>query len=149
MSLNLEAKANTIKQVSNFSNVASLLWHAYASLPAPSSSVNWAGFYIRQDKFPVLGASSAEERTAKTDVLVLGPFQGRPACQEIRFGRGVCGTAAQKKETVRSEIVVPILSGGETVAIIDIDCTEPNGFDEVDRKFLEQLAALLAESCDW
>ncbi|KAI9037785.1 GAF domain-containing protein [Aspergillus affinis] len=164
MSLDLEA--NILKQVSNFSNVASLLWHAYASLPAPSSSVNWAGFYIRQDKFPVLGASTAE-RTAKTDVLVLGPFQGRPACQEIRFGRGVCGTAAQKKETVvvpdvlefpghiacdassRSEIVVPILSGGETVAIIDIDCAEPNGFDDVDRKFLEQLAALLAEGCDW
>ncbi|PLB43359.1 GAF domain nucleotide-binding protein [Aspergillus steynii IBT 23096] len=152
--------------VSNFSNVASLLWHAYAALPAPSSSVNWAGFYIRQDKFPVLGASTAEA-TSKKDVLVLGPFQGRPACQEIRFGRGVCGTAAANKETLlvpdvhafpghiacdassRSEIVVPVLSGGETVAIIDIDCTEPNGFDEVDQKFLEQLAKLLSESCDW
>ncbi|PWY69320.1 GAF domain nucleotide-binding protein [Aspergillus eucalypticola CBS 122712] len=154
--------------VSNFSNVASLLWHAYAALPAPSSSVNWAGFYIRQDKFPVLGgAPLSEEDSNKKPVLLLGPFQGRPACQEIRFGRGVCGTAAEKRETVvvpdvenfpghiacdassRSEIVVPILSKGETVAIIDIDCAEPNGFDDEDKKYLEELAALLAECCDW
>ncbi|KAG2415975.1 hypothetical protein HFD88_007167 [Aspergillus terreus] len=151
---------------SNFSNVASLLWHAYAALPSPSSSVNWAGFYIRQDKFPVL-SSTSQDTPNKDDILLLGPFQGRPACQEIRFGRGVCGTAAQKRETVvvpdvlnfpghiacdassRSEIVVPILAGGETVAIIDIDCTEPDGFDETDKKYLEELAALLADSCDW
>ncbi|OGM47343.1 agmatinase 1 [Aspergillus bombycis] len=147
---------------SNFSNVASLLWHAYAALPSPSSSVNWAGFYIRQDKFP-----NAQPTDTQKPVLWLGPFQGRPACQEIRFGRGVCGTAAEKRETVlvgdvlsfpghiacdassRSEIVVPILVGGETVAIIDVDCTEPNGFDEVDQKYLEDLAKLLAEACDW
>ncbi|PLB42615.1 GAF domain-containing protein [Aspergillus candidus] len=156
--------------ISNFSNVASLLWHAYAALPAPSSAVNWAGFYIRQDKFPKLG-SSGDDQTANTTpakpTLLLGPFQGRPACQEIRFGRGVCGSAAEKRETLvvpdvmsfpghiacdassRSEIVVPILSGGETVAIIDIDCTEPDGFDDVDRKYLEELAGLLAECCDW
>ncbi|KAL4894406.1 GAF domain-like protein [Aspergillus ambiguus] len=151
--------------VSNFSNVASLLWHAYAALPSPSSSVNWAGFYIREDKFPAL--SSAQSTPKKNDILLLGPFQGRPACQEIRFGRGVCGTAAQKRETVvvsdvlnfpghiacdassRSEIVVPILVGGETVAIIDIDCTETDGFNKEDEKYLEELAALLAESCDW
>ncbi|KJK64128.1 GAF domain protein [Aspergillus parasiticus SU-1] len=149
---------------SNFSNVASLLWHAYAALPSPSSSVNWAGFYIRQDKFP--NAQTTENQNQK-QVLWLGPFQGRPACQEIRFGRGVCGTAAEKRETVlvgdvlsfpghiacdassRSEIVVPILVGGETVAIIDIDCTEPDGFDEVDKKYLEDLAKLLADACDW
>ncbi|KAH8692596.1 GAF domain nucleotide-binding protein [Talaromyces proteolyticus] len=165
--------------VSNLANVASLLWHAYKSLPQPSSSVNWAGFYVRDDRFPVLALprrsdslttittittsyASDEEKT-----LLLGPFQGKPACQEIRFGRGVCGTAALKKETVvvpdvlefpghiacdadsRSEIVVPILFDGETVAIIDIDCTEPNGFDDVDRKHLDELADLLSRSCDW
>ncbi|KAI9367113.1 GAF domain-like protein [Aspergillus egyptiacus] len=154
--------------VSNFSNVASLLWHAYAALPAPSSSVNWAGFYIRRDKFPCLGSSdTAPQAQPQAQTLWLGPFQGRPACQEIRFGRGVCGTAALKRETVvvpdvlefpghiacdassRSEIVVPILAGGETVAIIDIDCAEPSGFDEEDKKYLEELAALLSESCDW
>ncbi|GFF32716.1 free methionine-R-sulfoxide reductase [Aspergillus udagawae] len=158
--------ANTTHNYSNFSNVASLLWHAYAALPSPSSSVNWAGFYIRQDKFPALG-SSQNTPSSTTNVLLLGPFQGRPACQEIRFGRGVCGTAAEKRETVivpdvlsfpghiacdassRSEIVVPILAGGETVAIIDVDCTEPAGFDEEDKKWLEELASLLSECCDW
>ncbi|KAF7616885.1 hypothetical protein AFLA_004937 [Aspergillus flavus NRRL3357] len=132
----------------------------------PSSSVNWAGFYIRQDKFPNAQTTEKQNQNQK-QVLWLGPFQGRPACQEIRFGKGVCGTAAEKRETVlvgdvlsfpghiacdassRSEIVVPILVGGETVAIIDIDCTEPDGFDEVDRKYLEDLAKLLAEACDW
>jgi L-methionine (R)-S-oxide reductase len=117
---------------SNFSNVASLLWHAYAALPAPSSSVNWAGFYIRRDKFPSLSSTAAvDTTTTQTQTLWLGPFQGRPACQEIRFGRGVCGAAAEKRETVvvpdvlefpghiacdassRSEIVVPILYNGE------------------------------------
>ncbi|RAH69313.1 GAF domain-containing protein [Aspergillus aculeatinus CBS 121060] len=157
--------------VSNFSNVASLLWHAYAALPAPSSSVNWAGFYIRSDKFPALSKdTTTTTTTGATTVqpkLLLGPFQGRPACQEIRFGKGVCGTAAQDRATVvvpdvlefpghiacdassRSEIVVPILVGGETVAIIDVDCTEPSGFDETDKKYLEELAGLLAECCDW
>ncbi|KAK9571491.1 hypothetical protein V6Z79_001568 [Aspergillus fumigatus] len=153
-------------QPSNFSNIASLLWHAYAALPSPSSSVNWAGFYIRQDKFPALGSQNTRSNSTN-NLLLLGPFQGRPACQEIRFGRGVCGTAAEKRETVivpdvlsfpghiacdassRSEIVVPILVGGETVAIIDVDCTEPAGFDEEDKKWLEELASLLAECCDW
>ncbi|KAJ5780729.1 hypothetical protein N7457_005889 [Penicillium paradoxum] len=165
--------------ISNLSNVASLLWHAYAALPEPSASVNWAGFYIRDDKFPALaspvtspplsGASnsgviiSTTYSSSENQLLLLGPFQGKPACQEIRFGKGVCGTAAAKAETVivpdvltfpghiacdaesRSEIVVPIL----TVAIIDIDCTEPSGFDEEDKKYLEQLATFLAENCDW
>ncbi|BCS29925.1 GAF domain-containing protein [Aspergillus puulaauensis] len=153
--------------VSNLSNVASLLWHAYAALPAPSSSVNWAGFYIRRDKFPSSNAPTETGATPVTNTLWLGPFQGRPACQEIRFGRGVCGAAAEKRETVvvpdvlefpghiacdassRSEIVVPILVGGETVAIIDIDCTEPSGFDDEDKKYLEELASLLSTSCDW
>ncbi|ODM17587.1 hypothetical protein SI65_07262 [Aspergillus cristatus] len=145
--------------VSNLSNTASLLWHTYAVLP---SNINWAGFYIRDDKFPPTSTPQSSDR-----VLLLGPFQGKPACQLIHFGRGVCGTAAAKKETVvvddvmafpghiacdaesRSEVVVPILVGGETVAIIDIDCTEEKGFDEVDRKHLETLAGVLAEGCDW
>ncbi|KAJ6028730.1 Free methionine-R-sulfoxide reductase [Penicillium herquei] len=169
---------------SNLSNVSSLLWHAYAALPSPSSAVNWAGFYIRDDKFPALASPvsspplpgsdgipgvtiSTTYASPENQVLLLGPFQGKPACQQISFGKGVCGTAAASQQTVvvpdvhefpghiacdadsRSEIVVPILVRGETVAIIDIDCTLPSGFDEVDKKYLEQLAEILAESCDW
>ncbi len=98
---------------SNFSNTASLLWHAYHSLPSPSSSVNWSGFYFRNPSNPAQ--------------LLLGPFHGQVACQTIAFGRGVCGAAAQSKRTQlvpdvekfpghiacdgasKSEIVVPII----------------------------------------
>ncbi|KKZ68710.1 GAF domain-containing protein [[Emmonsia] crescens] len=159
---------NTANRPSNFANVSSLLWHAFAALPEPSSAVNWAGFYVRQDKFPSLASPDSDTKgTPSTQILLLGPFHGKPACQLIQFGRGVCGTAAEKRETVlvpdvldweghiacdaesRSEIVVPILVNGETVAIIDIDCTQPSGFDEVDKKWLEALAAVLADSCNW
>jgi L-methionine (R)-S-oxide reductase len=99
--------------------------------------------------------------------LILGPFQGKVACQTIPFGRGVCGAAAATKTTQliedvekfpghiacdsesKSEIVVPIVSGGKVVAIIDVDCAVLNGFDETDKKHLEQLAELLSKGCDW
>ncbi|KAI5301037.1 hypothetical protein KEM56_002034 [Ascosphaera pollenicola] len=154
--------------VSNLSNAASLLWHAYASLPAPSSHVNWAGFYVREDKLYRSAASTEQTSTSsKKDLLVLGPFQGKPACQAISFGKGVCGVAAKSKTTTlvadvdtfpghiacdgesKSEIVVPILVEGEVVAIIDIDCTVESGFDIEDSKGLEALAAALAQGCDW
>ncbi|KAF7550988.1 hypothetical protein G7Z17_g5346 [Cylindrodendrum hubeiense] len=145
--------------VCNLANAASLLWHAYKSLSAPSKDVNWAGFYVL-------------DKTSQQPQLILGPFHGKVACQTIQFGRGVCGTAAQTGTTQlvkdvesfpghiacdgdsKSEIVVPILvdSGdGEkkVVAIIDIDCASLNGFDDVDKTHLEELAALLAKSCDW
>lgn len=116
--------------------------------------------------FYVLDPSSSRPQ------LILGPFQGKVACQTIPFGRGVCGAAAQTQKTQlvkdveefpghiacdgdsKSEIVVPILSGPESgekkvVAIIDIDCAVLDGFDEVDQKNLEQLADLLGRSCDW
>lgn len=110
------------------------------------------------------------QKTTKPQ-LILGPFQGKVACQTIAFGRGVCGTAAATQETQlvpdveqfpghiacdgdsKSEIVVPIVVGDgdarKLVAIIDIDCAELKGFDELDRRYLEQLAQLLATSCDW
>ncbi|OJD26447.1 hypothetical protein ACJ73_02178 [Blastomyces percursus] len=115
----------------------------------------------------MVSPDSDTKGTPSTKTLLLGPFQGKPACQLIQFGRGVCGTAAERRETVlvpdvlnweghiacdaesRSEIVVPILVNGETVAIIDIDCTQPSGFDNVDRQWLEALAEILADSCDW
>lgn len=98
---------------SNLANTASLLWHALHALPSPSNQVNWAGFYVLDQKKP--------------RQLILGPFHGKVACQTIAFGRGVCGAAAQTGETQlvpdvdkfpghiacdsasKSEIVVPII----------------------------------------
>ena len=104
----------------------------------------WTGFYR------VLG-----------DKLVLGPFQGPIACTRIAFGKGVCGTAWERAETVivpdvdafpghiacnsasRSEIVVPVKADGKVIAVLDIDSDQLNMFDEVDQHFLEQMVALL------
>ncbi|KAK8032943.1 Free methionine-R-sulfoxide reductase [Apiospora marii] len=105
--------------------------------------------------------------SAEKPRLILGPFQGKVACQTIYFGRGVCGAAASTRATQlvrdvdqfpghiacdgdsKSEIVVPIVADDKVVAIIDIDCAVLDGFDEVDQAALEKLAALLARSCDW
>ncbi|RVD81649.1 uncharacterized protein DFL_009502 [Arthrobotrys flagrans] len=113
--------------------------------------MKWPGFYVRDGP----------------DNLILGPFQGRVACQTISFSRGVCGRAARMAETqivddvhgdashvacdssTKSEIVVPILFNCEVVGVIDIDCEEEKGFTEEDREALERIAILLAAGCDW
>lgn len=106
----------------------------------------WTGFYV-----------------VHGDELRLGPFQGSVACMHIPFGRGVCGTAWQRKETVvvpdveafpghiacsslsRSEIVVPVFNAtNEVVAVLDIDSRDLNTFDEIDKKWLEDIVALLS-----
>ena len=122
--------------VANAANTAALI---FAALP----EVNWAGFYF---------ARGAE--------LVLGPFQGRPACVRIALGRGVCGTAAVQRRTLvvpdvqkfpghiacdvasRSEIVVPIVDTGTLLGVLDIDSPRPERFDEADARGLEALAGL-------
>ena len=104
----------------------------------------WVGFYR------VIG-----------DQLVLGPFQGPIACTRIAFGKGVCGTAWKRAETVivpdvdafpghiacnsasRSEIVVPVKEAGKIIAVLDIDSDQLGTFDEVDQHCLEQMVALL------
>lgn len=106
----------------------------------------WTGFYRVQD-----------------GELVLGPFQGPVACTRIAFGRGVCGTAWKEGRTVivpdveqfpghiacssesRSEIVVPVWSGGVIMAVLDIDSRSLACFDEVDARFLEQMVGFLAD----
>ncbi|CCK71460.1 L-methionine (R)-S-oxide reductase KNAG_0H00440 [Huiozyma naganishii CBS 8797] len=137
--------------VCNLSNCASLLWHAYTSL---NINVNWAGFYVT--------SSSSDEE------LLLGPFQGKVACQTIMFGKGVCGTAASTQQTqvvvdvnkfpdhiacdgeTKSEIVVPIVSNdGKTLAVLDMDCLDYNGFGETDKKYLEELAKLITKTCNF
>ncbi len=123
--------------IANLANCSSLLYH---SLP----DVNWAGFYIHRN-----------------GELVLGPFQGKPACIRIPFGKGVCGTAAQRRETVvvedvdafpghiacdaasRSEIVVPVLVDGELYGVLDIDSPLAGRFTEADRAGMEQLVEIL------
>lgn len=135
--------------VCNLANASSLLWHAYRSL---SVNVNWAGFYVTK-------ADNDQE-------MILGPFQGKVACQLIKFGSGVCGTAAHAKKTqlvpnvnefpghiacdgeTKSEIVVPVLdAAGKCLGVIDIDCLDFNGFNEIDQKYLEQLANIIAKTC--
>ena len=96
--------------------------------------------------------------------LVLSPFQGPIACTRIPYGRGVCGTAWQQAQSVvvpdvhafaghiacssasNSEIVVPVIHNGEVIAVLDIDSTEFGTFDDTDRRYLEQIAFLLART---
>ncbi|MGR4029851.1 GAF domain-containing protein, partial [Bacillus sp. ZZQ-131] len=106
--------------------------------------VNWVGFYVTEG-----------------NQLVLGPFQGMPACVRIPFGRGVCGVAAETKTTQlvadvhqfpghiacdsasNSEIVVPIVKEGAVIGVLDIDSPEKNRFDELDQRYLEKFVETL------
>lgn len=128
--------------VANAANLASLVFH---SLP----NLNWAGFYF-----------------LKGGELVLGPFQGKPACVRIAVGKGVCGTAAAREQTVvvedvhefpghiacdaasRAEIVVPVLAGGSLVGVLDLDSPSLGRFDGDDRVGLEALVRIYVESSD-
>lgn len=128
--------------VANMANIAALLWEAMPGL-------NWVGFY-RFD-----GAE-----------LVLGPFQGRAACIRIALDRGVCGTAASTRTTQRvddvhafpghiacdaasrSELVVPIVTDGRLVGVLDLDSPEPSRFTEDDARGIEALVARIADRVD-
>ena len=120
--------------ISNLANLSALLYDTL-------EDINWAGFYILEGS-----------------TLVLGPFQGRPACVEIPLGRGVCGTAAREDRTVvvrdvhafpghiacdsasRSEIVIPLRVSDRVWGVLDIDSPSPDRFDESDREGLEAFA---------
>ncbi|KAJ1735235.1 hypothetical protein LPJ61_000649 [Coemansia biformis] len=140
--------------VTNMANVAALVYHGLREASArEGKQVNWAGFYLRD--------------AARPDTLVLGPFQGRPACTEIAFGKGVCGTAASEAKSVtvkdvrefpghiacdaasRSEIVVPLLSHcGRILGVLDVDAPEVDSFDDYDRIGLEAIARMVVEASD-
>ncbi|KAK9366980.1 GAF domain-like protein [Lipomyces kononenkoae] len=149
--------------VTNLANAASLMWYAFDAL---GMHVNWAGFYVVQRR-PRTTATTATTTTTTTK-LVLGPFMGKVACQTIEIGKGVCGTAAEKARTVvvsdveqfpghiacdgstKSEVVVPILdNSGMVKGVLDVDCLVIDGFDDTDVQFLEDLARLVGQSCEW
>jgi len=127
-------------------NAIANLSNASALLNQFLDRVNWTGFYLMDD-----------------GELVLGPFQGLPACVRIPLGKGVCGTAASKKETIRvedvhlfpghiacdaasqSEIVVPMIKDGNLLGVLDIDSPEKNRFDELDQQKLEEFVEVLVQ----
>ena len=124
----------------NAANLAALLYH---SLPG----LNWAGFYWM-----------------KEGGLVLGSFQGRPACVRIALGKGVCGTAARERRTIvvpdvnafpghiacdsasRSEVVIPLVRRGEVIGVMDLDSPQLKRFDDADRAGMERLAGIFVDS---
>lgn len=126
------------------SNIVANLSNASALLNQFLDRVNWVGFYVTEG-----------------NQLILGPFQGMPACVRIPFGRGVCGVAAETKTTQlvadvhqfpghiacdsasNSEIVVPIIKDGNVIGVLDIDSPEKNRFDEVDQRYLEKFVETL------
>lgn len=129
--------------LANLSNASALIWLLI-------EDINWAGFYLY-----------------KKGKLVLGPFQGKPACVNIEIGKGVCGTAAETRTTQlvknvhdfpghiacdsasNSEIVVPIIHNEELIGVLDIDSPILNRFDEEDLKGFEKFVATLNKYMDW
>ncbi len=124
--------------IANMANCAALIFHSLLDL-------NWAGFYLLRE-----------------NVLVLGPFQGKPACIRIPRGRGVCGAAAEKRETIRvadvnafadhipcdsasqSEIVIPLVAkSGGLIGVLDVDSPTLSRFDDDDQRGLEGLATII------
>lgn len=136
----LEGEVNVMP---NLSNTSALLYNSL-------KDINWAGFYL-----------------ASGNKLLLGPFQGKPACIRIPWGKGVCGTAASLRKTIvvpdvhefpghiacdsasRSEIVVPIIAQDKIAGVLDIDSPIPDRFDDDDVKGLEEVVRLLSKGCAW
>ena len=127
--------------IANTANFTALVYHTLPDL-------NWAGCYF-----------------LRGEELVLGPFQGRPACVRIAMGRGVCGTAAQRRASVlvpdvhqfpdhiacdlasRSELVVPLIDGNRLIGVFDLDSPRPNRFDAADQAGIEAAVHLLMRAC--
>ncbi|MEK4885673.1 GAF domain-containing protein [Bacillus sp. FSL W8-0223] len=134
----MESETNRIANLSN----ASALLNQFLK------EINWVGFYLYEQE---------------KNELVLGPFQGLPACVRIPLGKGVCGTVAAERKTIRvedvhqfpghiacdaasqSEIVVPMIKAGQLIGVLDIDSPIINRFDEIDQSMLEQFVHALVE----
>ena len=130
--------------IANMANLSALLFYSM-------ENINWAGFYLLK----------------REDELVLGPFQGKPACVRIKVGSGVCGTAVKKEKTLivddvhqfpghiacdsasNSEIVVPLIKNGKMLGVLDIDSPMLKRFSEADRIGLERIVKVLLEYTDF
>lgn len=151
MDTNYSILAAQLKELAEIDrNAVSIMANASALLMQTMEQVNWAGFYLVKD-----------------GMLKVGPFQGRPACVLIGRGKGVCGTAWEKEETLvvedvhafpghiacdsasRSEIVIPIRSDGKIAAVLDIDSPVENRFSGVDRQGLEAFVRVMEEVIVW
>ncbi|ORZ35181.1 GAF domain-like protein [Catenaria anguillulae PL171] len=146
--------------ITNTANVSALIYHALRDRQVAlgqRASVNWVGVYVRD-----------HAHRGAVPKLILGPFQGKIACTEIPFTKGVCGKAARDAQTqlvadvhafpghiacdslTNSEVVVPIvLDNGYVIGVLDLDCEVENGFDEDDVRGLEAIVKLLVAGCDW
>ncbi|KAH6914408.1 GAF domain-like protein [Coprinopsis sp. MPI-PUGE-AT-0042] len=164
--------------VSNLANASSIIYNSLLAFPKyfgdGDRAVNWAGFYIHEDFFPHPKLLNKAKTNGK-DLLLLGPFCGKPACQFISVApgkvRGVCGNAYSTAKTIlvkdvdaypghiacdgdtKSEIVCPLLlptpGGTRVLGVLDLDCLAAGGFEEEDRIGLEKIARLVAEESDW
>lgn len=137
-------------QLSAEQDIYANLSNASAIIKVVIDRLNWAGFYLMRN-----------------GELVLGPFQGLPACNRIKLGSGVCGTAAAEKATMlipnvhefpghiacdnasNSEIVIPLIKNGIVYGVIDLDSPELGRFTELERRYLENFAVKLNEYIDW
>ena len=129
-------------RIANAANLSALLFQEL-------DDVNWVGFYF-----------------LRGEQLIVGPFQGKPACVSIPLGKGVCGTAAATRKVQRvpdvhefeghiacdvdsrSEIVVPLIKGGELLGVLDLDSPSPGRFGDVDQSLLVEIAKIYLESID-
>ena len=125
--------------LSNLSNLAAALKQSF-------DKISWVGFYLSDG-----------------NKLYLGPFQGHVACAEIELGKGVCGTSAEKRESIivpdvdkfpghivcdtgsRSEVVIPVIKNDELFGVLDIDSYKYDSFNETDRKYLEEICTFLSK----
>lgn len=128
--------------IANAANIAALLWYGLPDL-------NWVGFYFARD-----------------NGLLLGPFQGKPACVRIPWGKGVCGTAAVSRQTLivtdvhafdghiacdsasNAEVVVPLIADGEVLGVLDLDSPVFGRFDEIDAAGLQAIAQVWVAGSD-
>nr|WP_207730385.1 GAF domain-containing protein [Clostridium botulinum] len=129
--------------IANLSNASSIIMSL-------TDNLNWAGFYLMKD-----------------GELVLGPFQGMPACNRINIGKGVCGAAVSSKQVQRvddvhkfeghiacdsltnSELVVPIIKEDKILGVLDLDSIEFGRFTELEEKYFEKFVQILVENIDW